>query len=169
MVQLYSLGGVKCALPCGHIGATCRIWLNLYFFQPTWVHNPNGKIDRFSCFCTASRQKVPILYNVQPFPPKLPLPMGDLNPHLTHDSLGISEPTTQRASRPVLPFLQMTAECPYTLQWDAPSPSKSLLLMGDLDPHLIHGSVGQPESSTQTASRSVQPFSQGSLVWQSDR
>jgi len=30
--------------------------------------------------------------------------------------------------------------------------------IGDLNPHLIHGSLGPPESSTQTASRSVQSF-----------
>jgi len=66
-------------------------------------------------------------------------------------------------------FAQLTAECPYTLQWDAPSPSKLPLRMGDLDPHLIRGSFGPPESSTRTASRSVQPFLQGSLVWQTDR
>jgi len=34
----------------------------------------------------------------------------------------------------------------------------------DLDPHLIHGSLGPPASSTQTASRSVQPFLQGSQL-----
>jgi len=32
------------------------------------------------------------------------------------------------------------------------------------EPHLIHGSLGPPESSTQTASPSVQPFFQGSLL-----
>jgi len=63
----------------------------------------------------------------------------------------------------------MTAECPYTLQWDAPSPSKLPLLMGGSGPHLIHGSLGPTKSSTQTASWSVQPFLQGSLVWQTDR
>ena len=36
---------------------------------------------------------------------------------------------------------------------------------GDLNPHLMHGSLGPPESSTQTASWSVQPVLQGSLVW----
>jgi len=47
---------------------------------------------------------------------------------------------------------------------------KSLPLpMGDLNPHLIHGPLGPPKSSTQTASRLVQPFLQGSLVWQTDR
>jgi len=37
--------------------------------------------------------------------------------------------------------------------------------------HLIQCFLGQPESSNQTASRSVQPFLQGSLVlvWQTDR
>jgi len=30
--------------------------------------------------------------------------------------------------------------------------------MGDMNPNLIHGSLGPPESSTQTASRSIQPF-----------
>jgi len=40
--------------------------------------------------------------------------------------------------------------CPFT--WEA------------VDPHLIHGLLGPPESSTQTASLSVQPFLQGSLV-----
>jgi len=41
--------------------------------------------------------------------------------------------------------------------------------MGDLNPHLIHGPLGPPKSSTQMTSRSVQPFLQGSLVWQTDR
>jgi len=68
----------------------------------------------------------------------------------------------------------MTAECPDTLQWDAPFgrlnfPSKLPLPIGDLNLHLIHSSLGPPESSTQTASRSVQPFLQCSLVWQTDQ
>jgi len=40
---------------------------------------------------------------------------------------------------------------------------------GDVNPHLIHGPLGPAKSLTQTASRSVQPFLQGSLVWQTDR
>jgi len=53
---------------------------------------------------------------------------------------------------------QLTIECPYTLQWIAPSPLKTAHSPGDLDRHLIYGSFGLPESSTQTASQSVQPF-----------
>ena len=123
----------QCALPCGHIGATWQILLNLCFLQTT---SPQSKrqINWFSLFlCTAhgrvssgyigttwrirsklrtmaplceydwtsaslgplkftiqtanrsiqvqpflrnSWQKVPILYNGQLFPPKLPLLMG---------------------------------------------------------------------------------------------
>ena len=51
--------------------------------------------------------------------------------------------------------------CPYTLQGDTPLPLKLPLPMTGSGPHLIHGSMGLPESSTQTASRSVQPFFAG--------
>jgi len=40
--------------------------------------------------------------------------------------------------------------------------------MGDMDPHLIHGSLVVPESSNQMVSQLVQPFLQGLLVWQMD-
>jgi len=51
-----------------------------------------------------------------------------------------------------------------------PPPKKKLPLpIGDLDSHVIHGSLGSLESSTQTAPRSVQLFLQDSLVWQTDR
>jgi len=39
-----------------------------------------------------------------------------------------------------------------------PSPLKIAPSHGGSGPHLIHGSLGPPESSTQMASRSVQPF-----------
>jgi len=35
---------------------------------------------------------------------------------------------------------QLTVDCPYTLQWVAPSPLKIALPVGDQDPHLIHPS-----------------------------
>jgi len=119
--------------------------LNTCFLWPTRVRNPNGKsID--SVVFAQSRQKVPILYNGHRFPKNCPFPRRDLDPHLTHDSLGQSEPTTQTASQSFEPilystlftitaaikknksadFAQMTAECPYTLQWDAPAPQIAL-------------------------------------------
>ena len=67
-------------------------------------------------------------------------------------------------------FAQLRAKSSYILQWAAPSPSKLPLPMGlDPGPHLIHGFLGQPDSSTKTASRSVQPFSQDSLLSEGDR
>jgi len=47
-------------------------------------------------------------------------------------------------------FAQLTAESPYT--YNRPP----------LSANLIHGSLGTPKSTPQTASESVQPFSQGS-------
>ena len=43
--------------PCGHIGATWRIWLNLCFLRPTQVHNLNGKLIS-KPFLHSSRQSV---------------------------------------------------------------------------------------------------------------
>jgi len=46
-----------------------------------------------------------------------------MDPHLPHDSLGPSQPTTQTASLiGSTVFAQMAAECSYTLQWDARFP-----------------------------------------------
>jgi len=41
---------------------------------------------------------------------------------------------------------------------------ETALPTGDLDPHLIHGSMRPPESTTQTTSRSVQPFFAGLMM-----
>jgi len=49
------------------------------------------------------------------------------------------------------------------------SPENCPFTWRDMNPHLTHGSFGPPESTTQTASRAVQPFLQGSRSWQTDR
>ena len=67
-------------------------------------------------------------------------------------------------------FAQFTTESPCTLQWAAPFPSQNCLLAeGDLYSHLIRSSLGPPESTIQTVSRSVHPFLQDSRSWQTDR
>jgi len=38
-----------------------------------------------------------------------------------------------------------------------------------MDPHVTHGSFGQPEPTIQRASRSLQLFLQGSWLWQIER
>jgi len=121
-------------------------------------------------FLPSSRQKVPIPYNGHTFPQKLPLPMGIWIPCNTW-FLPKSESTTQTPSRSVQPFFhkQLNAECSYTLESDTPFPRKIAPSQGIPGPHIIHGYLDPTEFSTQTASRSVQPFLQGSLVWQTKR
>jgi len=120
---------------------------------------------------TASRSVQPLLHSSRQSvvghvaPLKITPSHGDLYRHVIRGSLGPPNSASQMASRLVQPFFaQMTAECPYTVQWDAPFPLKIAHSHGDVDSHLIHGSLSPPESSTQTASQSVQPFLQGSLL-----
>jgi len=68
-----------------------------------------------------------------------------------------SEATTQTANRSVQPFLHSSRQC----RWACPGMTFPLIIAPSPHgsrPHLIHASLGQPESITQTASRSVQPF-----------
>jgi len=133
--------------------------------QPKW------QINRFSCFCTAHGRKSLYFTMGDPFPKNCPFPWGGeyeppsntwfSGPIKVHNPKGISTDSAV--------FAQTTAECPNTLQWDTPSPLKIAPSHGGSGPHLIHGSLGPPESSTQTASQLLQAFSQGSLVWQTDR
>jgi len=117
---------------------------------------PKRQVDRFSRFCTAHGRNVPIPYNGRPFPPKVPLPVGQseppsntrfFGPFRAHNPNGIPIGSAV--------FAQVTTECPYTVQWNDHFPSKLPLLMEDLNPNLMHGTLGQSRSSTQTASRSV--------------
>jgi len=84
---------------------------------------PKRQIDRFSRFCTA-HDRVSILYNRRPFPPKLPLLVGGFGPHLTRVLGPIQAHNPNGISIGSAVFTRMTAECPYTLQWDAPFPLK---------------------------------------------
>ena len=85
------------------------------------------------------------------------LPLAHLSPQLKWHLDWFSRFCTVHSRK----SLYFTVGCPF--------PSKLPLLMGDLDLHLIHGSLGPPESSNQTASWSIQLILQGSLVWQTDR
>jgi len=108
------------------------------FLGPTRVKIPNGisMVDRFSRFLHRSQQTVAILYSGPPLSDLKVTPSHERSgPHLTHDSLGPSEPTIQTVFRSVQPFFaRMTAECPYTLQWNSSPPSKLPLPMGGYGP-----------------------------------
>jgi len=95
----------QCALP--PILAHCRHLANMIELVLSSAHpspQPKRQIDRFGHFYTAHRRK-PLYFTMgDPFPRKLPLIMRESGPHLTHDSLGHSDPTIQTASRSVQPF-----------------------------------------------------------------
>jgi len=63
-------------------------------------------------------------------------------------------------------FAQATAECPYTLQWDTPSPPENCPFPWGI---WTPSNTWFPESSTQTACWLVPLFLHGSLVWQYNR
>jgi len=69
-----------------------------------------------------------------------------------------SQGSTQTTCRAVQPFLHSSPQSVAILYNGLPFPLKIARSHGDVDPHLIHGSLGPPEASTQTVSRSVQQF-----------
>jgi len=142
-----------------HTGVTWQIQLNLCFLGPpeSTIHTANRLVQPF---LHSSRQKVPILYNGGPFSPKLLLPTGIwtpsnlrfLGPVRAHNPNGITIGSAV--------FAQMTAMgCPFSLKI-APS-------HGGCGPHLIHGSLGLPESfgSLVIASHGLPPVTAGIGVW----
>jgi len=76
---------------------------------------------------------------------------------------GPPESTTQTASRSVQPFC--TAHCRVSsgVPGHVLFAKNYAFALGDLETRLIHGCFGPPESKSQTASRSVQPFLRCSL------
>jgi len=88
--------------------------------------------------------------------------------HLIYDSLDQSEPTTQTVSPPFRLFCADDRRVSIYFTMGRPSHSKLPFPTWDVDLYLIHGSLSPPESSTQTASRSVQPFLHGSSLWQTN-
>jgi len=72
-------------------------------------------------------------------------------------------PQSASAHVPVLPSAQsLWRPAPFRLK-NCPFP------LGHLQLHLVYASLGQPQSTFQTASRSVQPFLRGSRSWATDR
>jgi len=61
-------------------------------------------------------------------------------------SLGPRESTIQIASSSVQPFCTAHGRVSSGMPWHVLYPKNCLLAWGDLDPHLIHGSLGSPES-----------------------
>jgi len=132
--------------------------------MPTRVQIPNGISIGSAVFALCTAEYRYTLHRAAPFPLKITPSHGDLDPHLTHDSLGPSEPTTQTASQSVQPFLHSSPQSVPILYNGMPLLLKIASSHGNKDPHLIHGSLGPPKFLTRTASPSIQPFLQGSLL-----
>jgi len=147
----------QCAHRGEHIGATWRIRLNLCFLQHTRVHSPNGKsIDSAISAQLAAESAYTLQWG--PFPTKLPLLVGDRDPHLFHDSLSQTEPTIQTASRSVQLFSHKWPQSISILYNGRPFPKNCPFPRG-IRTHVRHDSFDPSEPTDQTASLSVQPFS----------
>jgi len=101
-----------------------------------------------------------------PSPSKLPLCMWGSGPHLIHASMDL----TQMASQSVQLFLHSSRQRIPILYSGLPLFTLKIApLHGGPGPYIICGSLGPLKSVTRTASRSVQPFLQGSQSWQTDQ
>jgi len=88
-------------------------------------------------------------------------------PPLIHASMDSHESIPQTASRSIQPFLNSSRQRVLRFIMGRPFlPQNCPFTWGNMDPHLIHGSLGPPESTTQMASLGVQPFLHGSRLWQ---
>jgi len=128
------------------------------------------QIERFSHFCTA-HGKVSSGMPGHVLSPNNCLFTWGSGPHLTHDSLGLSMPTTETASRSVQPFLHRWPQSVPILCNGTPLPPQNCPFpWRGSGPRLIHGSLGHPSPQSK---RHLDRFSRfcraDSLVWQTDR
>jgi len=65
---------------------------------------------------------------------------------------------TQTTNRSVQPLLHSSRQKVPIFTMGVPFIQNWAFLLGDLDPHIIRDSMGQPKPTTQTSSRSVQPL-----------
>jgi len=144
----------QCIHMGGYIGATWRIWLNLCFLRPTRVHNPNCK-SIGSAVSAQLTAESPYTLQWATLSPIIAPSRGGSWRHLIHDSLSRTEPTIQTASRSVQLFSHRWPQSVPILYNGTPLSPQNWPFPWGSGPHL---SLGQPESSTQMASRSVQPF-----------
>jgi len=146
---------------CPPMRAYWRHLANTIELVHPWAHSspqPKWQIDQFSHFCIAHGRKSRYIKIGAPVPQNCPFPWVDLDP-IKH----------------MIPWTNLSPQPKWHLDWfsrfctdsrrvslyfsGSPLPPLELSLpMGDLDPHLIHGSLGPPKSSTQMASRSLQTY-----------
>jgi len=165
MVQCYSTGDGNVSFHKGTLAPPGEYDWTLHPSAPleSTTDTANGSVQPF---LHSLRQKVPILYNGHPYPPELPLPMGDLD--LPCNTM-LSAHTSPQPKWHLDRFSRLCADNQSVsiLYNTLPVfPSKLPLPMSVSEPHLIRGTMGLPMSGTQMATGSFQPFLQG---WQTDR
>jgi len=134
-----------------------------------WAHpNPQPKrhLDRFSHYCTAHGRVSSGIHGYV-LPLKIAPSHRGSGPHLTHGFFSQPAPKTQTVSRSVQPFLHRLLQSLPMLYNGPHIPFKITHFSGRSGPS--HGSLGPPESTTKTASPSVQPFFYGSRLSQTNR
>ena len=146
MVQSYSPGGENVLPHESTLAPPGEYhWTSASFSPPestTQIANRSAQP-----FLHSSQQKVPILYNGRPFPPKFPLPMGRSGPPSNtwfHGSIQAKK-TKWHLNR-FSHFCTDDRSVPIPYNGMPLSPSKLPLPTGDLDPHLIRGSLGPPQA-----------------------
>ena len=144
-----------------HIGATWQIRFNSCFLRPTRVHNPNGKSIGLAVCAQLTAESPYTLQWVTLSLKIAPSYGGSGTPSNTwfigtipaYNPNGISTGSVFLHRWPHSVSLYFTMGRSFPHSQNCP-----------FDLHLINGSLGPPKSSTQMASRLVQPFVQGSLV-----
>ena len=120
---------------------------NMWFLGSTRLSIPSG--IPIQPFLHSSWHKVPIFCNGHPFPPKLPLPTHIWTPiyHMIHWAHASPQPKwhLDRFSHSCTVHrrvsLYFTMGCPFPSKLSISMAGTRAHLMGDLDPHLIHGSL----------------------------
>jgi len=100
-----------------------------------------------------------------PLSPKLTLLMGNMDRYLIHDYWDHPSRQPKQYLNKFSRFCtdDRRVSLHFTMGRPFPSPQNCLFPWRS-EPHLIHGSLGQPESWIQMASELAQPLLQGSLV-----
>jgi len=120
-----------------------------------WSPQPKWQIDHLSRFCTAHGRKCLYFITGAPIHQNCPFRWGSGPPCNTWCLGPMRADNPNSTSISWAMFAQMTADCPYTLQWFAHFWFKIAPFHGGSGPH---GSLGPFESWTQMATRSLQPF-----------
>jgi len=148
-----------------HCPFSWGIWTPIYFTIPWAILSPQSKRHhhRFSCFLTGDRS-VSLYFTMGASFPQIAPSYGYLDPISTMIPWTHPSPQPEKHLDGFSRFCTDDRRVSQYFNGTVLSSSRFSLPMGDLDSHLIHHSLGPPESTTQTASRSVHRFLQGSLV-----